>query len=265
MAAAAARLWCDLNNQSNLWMCKPHKKSVGTVVDWIGGRYVLNAGFGCLTDAKRQRGILACASALDNATERSAYERDLGFLGHARAILGLPTSALDGAYTPLERGGPPWAAVFLTADARARLNDLLAVLRARACAWFACAVDDAALILTKNPPPLNMRMASDAYIDSSGGAIFGACAGDWWLFLLAGDWLCRHITFLESVGPCVNIIMFGAPLARANVDIVLDGDSTAAGAMLTWRAKARDLQRLNRRLELEPAYQAVQTRLWVEH
>eukprot|EP00965_Chrysotila_dentata_P121223 4008308-Pleurochrysis_carterae.AAC.1 len=61
---------------------------------------------------------------------------------------------------------------FYTTDARARLSDLLAVLRARACAWFACAVDDAALALTGSPPPLYMRMASDAYIDSSGGAIF---------------------------------------------------------------------------------------------
>eukprot|EP00965_Chrysotila_dentata_P098052 3242395-Pleurochrysis_carterae.AAC.1 len=83
-------------------MCGPHKKGLGTVIDWIGGRYVCNGGFGCLTAAKRARAALACAHALSSSSTRSEYEKDLGFLAHVRAILGVPAHVLNGAYRPLE-------------------------------------------------------------------------------------------------------------------------------------------------------------------
>ena len=45
-------------NKANYWLSE--KASEGTVIDFIGGRLVLNGGFGCLSPSKHARAVADC-------------------------------------------------------------------------------------------------------------------------------------------------------------------------------------------------------------
>eukprot|EP00900_Chrysochromulina_parva_P014812 jgi/Chrpa1/23331/Chrysochromulina_OHIO_Genome00028025-RA len=53
--AAGARIWDDTCAKANYWLSE--KASAGTVIDFIGGRLVLNGGFGCLSPSKHARAV----------------------------------------------------------------------------------------------------------------------------------------------------------------------------------------------------------------
>ena len=53
LAAQGTRIWRDMNVKANFWLSD--KSNAGTVMDVIGGRMVLNGGFGCLSPSKSAR------------------------------------------------------------------------------------------------------------------------------------------------------------------------------------------------------------------
>ena len=79
-------IWQSMCDRANIWRA-PEAIIIGTCVLWIGGRCVLNGGFGCLVPSKRQRAIEACSAALDGLLTRDAYEASNSFLGYAQDVL----------------------------------------------------------------------------------------------------------------------------------------------------------------------------------
>ena len=137
-------IWQSMCDRANIWRA-PEAIIIGTCVLWIGGRCVLNGGFGCLVPSKRQRAIEACSAALDGSLTRDAYEASNSFLGHAQDVLHFPVGSLQGITGPLLRPGFGSDLVELTALARDKYTAVIEMLRTRPYARFMAGVNDAAL------------------------------------------------------------------------------------------------------------------------
>ena len=70
MFAAGARIWDDTCAKANYWLSE--KASAGTVIDFIGGRLVLNGGFGCLSPSKHARAVTDSMTVCAGAITREA-------------------------------------------------------------------------------------------------------------------------------------------------------------------------------------------------
>ena len=97
-------IWREMCDRANIWRA-PEAVIIGTCVIWIGGRCVLNGGFGCLVPSKRQRAIEAIKAALNGTLSRDDYESNNSFLGYANDILQFPAGALQGITGPLRASG----------------------------------------------------------------------------------------------------------------------------------------------------------------
>ena len=63
LTAAGARIWRAICGKCNYWLST--KSGAGTVFDYIGGRIVLNGGFGCMSPSKSARAIGDTVAAID--------------------------------------------------------------------------------------------------------------------------------------------------------------------------------------------------------
>ena len=71
--------------------------------------------------------------------------------------------------------------------------------------------------------------------------------GLWWRFKLTGEWLDRHITLTESIGPGIGSLAT-VPLFPDDIN-VLASDATAAAAAGIDHAASTDLQAMRIRLK----------------
>ena len=69
LLAAGARIWRTECRKANYWLSE--KACAGTVLDYIGGRLVLNGGFGCITPSKRARAMADSKAAIDGRLIRA--------------------------------------------------------------------------------------------------------------------------------------------------------------------------------------------------
>ena len=66
--------------------------------------------------------------------------------------------------------------------------------------------------------------------------VCGVADGVYWRFKLEGEWLHRHITLTESLGPALNARMFARRFC--NNIFVFEDDATAGVAAAGWKAHA---------------------------
>ena len=281
LGAKGMDLWTAQCATLRLWMSE--KKGAGTVSDWIGGRYVENAGFGCLVPHKRARAIASSHAALAGALTRDELRSHVSFLVHADDLLNFPLGARQGLMSPLHGDAPGHClATVVGTAAEPKLRDIIELLQTRPAAPFSCAVDDARHTALESGT-MWLRMQSDACTDSqrlpndevapgvvtclrdSAGMphVCGCAEGVLWLFRLDTEWLRRHITLIEGCGPFGNVYMFAGlyPLAQ----LLQETDASAAAAASLWRARVADLQYLSQRAARDEVYRNAIPRLWTEH
>ena len=93
--------------------------------------------------------------------------------------------------------------------------------------------------------------------------VCGVADGVYWRFKLTGEWLHRHITLTESLGPALNTRMFAWRFC--NDIFVHEVDATAGIATAGWTAHAAQLQVLQDCLAASPDYAELADALWVRH
>lgn len=266
LAVIGVLLWNEQNSSGKITMCKPHKKQLGTVVDAIGARNVLNGGFGCTIPSKRARAIVNCSLALQGKLSRDEFESNNGLLVHLQDILDLPIHALHGISRPLKLPGFGEQMILLTQDVRERYTNLISLLQTRSGAVFLCAVPDAKLqesLSNRVMPVPKVHMASDACTDAQQPAIFGIALGIFYYLPLDREWLCKSINVLEATGRGLNYLVLGRIFDQTQ--LVNEGDNISALASGLHRAKADDLRRVQEALERCESYSPIAKRSWECH
>jgi hypothetical protein len=271
LAAAATYIWRTMNGEANMRM-QPHV-AYGTCTDWIGGRYVLTGGFGCVTPSKRERAILNIERSLEGSLSRELYEKNNSFLVHVADICDWPTESLRGIYAPLKVPGFDEDCVTLTPMASTRLRAVLNLLRTRPLASFWAGVADAyfkwagaggslqpirthAFDTCTDPQPTPTNPNPTPHVA-------GMVDGLWWRFALTGEWLDRHITLTEAIGPAIGALV-GVPRFPHDIN-VLASDATAAAAAGIDTARAEDLLAMRMTLKDEPRYRENEASMWHTH
>ena len=143
LAAKGTFLWREMNGEAGIRM-QPHV-AYGTCTDWIGGRFLVTAGFGCLAPSKRERAIINVERSLAGELSRELFEKNNSFLVHVADICDWPVDSLKGIYGPLKRPGFDDDLVAMTPIATTRLRAVQDLLRERPLASFWSGVADALL------------------------------------------------------------------------------------------------------------------------
>ena len=256
LAAAGIAIWKAMNSEAKIWLAEG-AAVVGTCNTWIGGRTVINGGFGCLTPHKRDKAVIACNKALRGELNRDEYESNNSFLSFANDILDFPPGTLRGIAAPLKVPGFGDDLVTLApgSNARNQYEAVLKLLKHRGLASFHTGVVDAGQQWSGVGMPVSMPIvffASDACTDPEPTAaqpfprphICGVVCGLYWRFPLTGDWLDRHITLTEASGPAIHQIL--TTRLFPNAVKVLATDATSAMAVGVHSAKRDDLMALDR-------------------
>tara|TARA_B110000503_G_scaffold47688_1_gene77649 strand:- start:114 stop:5735 length:5622 start_codon:yes stop_codon:yes gene_type:complete len=268
LGALGAQKWRQLLHDANVWVSA--KTGAGTVIHSHGGRYVLNGGFTCLIPNKHARGVAAAQQALTTGVTRDELVANNSFFVHVHDIANLKEGTLKGMWAPIKQPGVGTDTVVLTEQQHPRARQcylsIVEQLRTRASASFYCAVADAHV----EDPFTGVRQtfsnaSSDACTDPVIGLpqVVGWLDGCYWSFELQGEWLLRHITVTEALGIAGNVLMFGesAPAAA----LLLEGDATAALAMIMGTTDSPDLQYMNTRLKETKTWKTVSATLWGIH
>ena len=271
LAALGTMVWRQMNARAGIEL--QSTIIYGTCTDWIGGRFVLQGGFGCLTPSKRTRAIEQCQKALAGNITREEYESNNSFLGHVADICAWPAGTLQGITGPLMRPGFDDDLVKLTEQARERYRNAIVLLESRCFASFHAGVQDAYEMWSgRGSALLPIRThASDCCTDpqphesnaNPAPHVAGFCEGYFWRYKLEGEWLKRHITLTEATGPCLNALMT-VPKFPDDIN-VLNADATAAIAAGTGRAKAAHTQLMQRELEKCISYKKHADSCWYDH
>ena len=87
LAALGTQAWRRILNDANIWVSA--KVGFGTIIHSHGGRFVLNAGYTCLTPNKLARGIDTACTALSAGITRDELEANNSFLVHVHDIANL--------------------------------------------------------------------------------------------------------------------------------------------------------------------------------
>ena len=123
-----------MNKKARIKMCSVDKRGLGTVIDSIGARNVISAGFGTLLPCKRMRALAECDLALQGSLSRDRFEANNGLLVHAADIVDFP----PGIWRPLSLPGWGSDPIVLTYDARDRYSEIVLILSTRSGATFMC-------------------------------------------------------------------------------------------------------------------------------
>ena len=271
LCAEATKIWRGMNGEANMLM-QP-RIAYGTCNDWIGGRYVLNGGFGCVNPSKKARAIEKVQLSLQGSLTRELFEKNNSFLVHIADICDWPADALKGIYGPLKRPGFDTDLVVMTPIAAAKLRAVLVLLRTRPLASFWSGVTDAFEIWSgSGDAQKSIRVhAFDTCTDPSPTAsnpnpsphVAGMVDGLWWRYKLTGEWRDRHITLTEAIGPAIGALKT-VPLFPDDIN-VLASDATAAAAAGIDKAAAEDLQAMRLTLKEEPIFQQHAHTTWHKH
>lgn len=267
LTAEGTAIWRRLCKQSNYWLSA--KSGAGTVVDFIGGREVLNGGFGCLPPSKHARAIADTEAAIAGALSRDALESHNSFLVHVHEWLDFPVGTLKGLSAPLKMHfGTGDEQVSMTESVTAQFKAILHLLHTRNAASFWSGIDEAGElrergIIGTEGIMFAPRFASDSCSDVEHPHICGMAGGLFFRFPLEGEWRHRHITLTEACGTVLCIMIF--PKYFPKYELMVEGDATAALAAAVGTASSEDLIYLRRRAEQEPTYSAAALRAWITH
>ena len=272
LAVAGIAIWKAMNAEANIWLAEG-AAIVGTCNTWIGGRTVINGGFGCLTPQKRERALVACQAALRGELNRDQYESNNSFLSFANDILDFPPGTLRGIAAPLKIPGfgEDRVVLALGSTARTQYEAVADLIKHKALASFHAGVTDAGQEWSGDGAPTSSPItffASDACTDPLPTKeqphprphICGVVCGLFWRFPLTGEWLNRHITLTEACGPAIHKILTTS-LFPGSVK-VLTADATSATAVGVHTAKRDDLVALDRCLA---KLQLDESDLWMLH
>lgn len=271
LAAVGTFLWRRMNKEANIWL-QDHV-IYGTCTTWIGGRYVLSAGFGCLTPSKKSRALAQCKKALAGTLTREEYESNNSFLVHVNDICDWPTGALQGLTGPLKVPGFDDDRVIMTPQAAERYQNAIVLLETHSFASFMSGIEDAYYRWSGKGAAL-VRIhthATDCCTDPEPHEfncnprphVAGFCEGYFWRFPLEGEWLKKHITLTEATGPALSVLQT-VPLFPDEINL-LASDATAALAAGTGSSKSADTQLMQRELEKTESYNLHRETLWYDH
>ena len=256
-AALIARDVVELNAECNVWIAEPHKCPLGTCVDHIGVRLVVNGGFGTLSPSKRVRALAACRGAASAQLTPTDFEAGISLLGFVVDAVFIDRALLNGMGRQLavaRRLSLP--RVQLSASAVAQMLEIEFFISTRASASFAAAVPDALVSNFVSPPSPPIVLSSDActgshdpdsgeLVDERGAldpAIFGHAHGIAFRLRLEGPWRRLHITVTETVGAALCAIEFSQRFTFSRY--LAQTDVSASYAFLRGRSSSECLQRL---------------------
>ena len=129
-----AMVWRTACRECNYWLSE--KACAGTVLDYIGGRLVLNGGFGCISPSKRARAIADSEAAIGGRLTREQLESHNSFLVHVHEWLDFPMGTLKGLSAPLKLPGSPEQRATLSEHVRAQHRRIIELLQTRHAASF---------------------------------------------------------------------------------------------------------------------------------
>ena len=266
LAAIGTRIWRDMNRQANFWLST--KSGAGTILDFIGGRLVLNGGFGCLSPSKRARAVRNTMAALEGKLSRETLESHNSFLVHAAEWLNFPEGTLKGLWAPLKLPGSMEQMAVIDGLTASRFNNVLSLLHARDSASFWSGVDDTLeiqedLAAGGTSTVFAPHFMSDACSDVENPFICGYAAGLYWRFPLTGEWRQRHITLTEACGSMLNLLIFPRYWPRAQY--LVPTDATAALAAVLSKQASSNLIYLRQRAEEEHSFLEAIERAWGNH
>ena len=266
--AAGARTWIDMCAKANYWLSD--KASAGTVVDFIGGRLVLNGGFGCLSPSKHARAIADSLTVCEGTTiTREALESHNSFLVHVHDWLDFPAGTLKGLSAPLRTPGTPEQHAVISDKVREQHKRIIDLLHTRQMASFWSGVHEATRgqVDSDGAKPalaiFSPRFSSDACSDVAQPFICGVCNGLYFRYPLDGDWRRRHITITEACGTVLTLMILAEYFPMG--EIMLESDATASLATARATTAADDLIYLRRRAEQVERFRVATRRAWITH
>jgi hypothetical protein len=275
--AVGLKIWRQQVNDQNVWMSQ--KVGAGTIIDSIGGRFVLNGGFSCLVPNKKTRCSQECIKALSSeGITRDELVANNSFIVHVDDLINLPPGSRAGIWAPTKGPGFGTDRVHLNATkengeklwthAAASYERIITALEQRPYASFHCAIPDA-------PTPdtwaakciMSERATSDACTNPKSGRphVYGQLNGVFWKYPIDGEWRLKHINITESLGPFGNLLTFGVASARGNTPLILGTDNTSAAACMLGTAKSIDLITVAAIGRKAPEYEEAAANAWVEH
>ncbi|KOO32751.1 hypothetical protein Ctob_016308 [Chrysochromulina tobinii] len=267
LLAAGARLWRTACRECNYWLSE--KACAGTVLDYIGGRLVLNGGFGCISPSKRARAIADSEAAIGGRLTREQLESHNSFLVHVHEWLDFPMGTLKGLSAPLKLPGSPEQRATLSDRVRAQHRRIIELLQTRHAASFWSGVDEAARLGGAEDGAgfdaviFAPRITSDACSDVEHPHICGVCNGLFFRFPLDGAWQRRHITITETCGTVLALTIFAEYFPHD--ELLVESDATASLASAQALAVTENLIYIRRRAEEIGTFQNATRRAWLLH
>ena len=266
LSSVGTSIWRSCNRKANYWLSA--KCGAGTVIDFIGGREVLNGGFGCMPPTKHTRAIHDTIEAIEGRITREQLESHNSFLVHVGEWLDFPLGTLKGLSAPLKPPGRLEDLAHIGETTRDQFKAVLDLLTTRHAASFWSGVDEAPTqraggIVGTEGILFAPRFASDSCSDVERPFICGMAGGLFFRFELSGDWRFRHITLTEACGTVLMMLVF--PRYFPHLQLLLESDATSALATVAATASSDDLTYLRRRAEQEPSYREAIERAWCTH
>ena len=267
LLAAGARIWRTACRECNYWLSE--KACAGTVLDYIGGRLVLNGGFGCISPSKRARAIADSEAAIGGRLTREQLESHNSFLVHVHEWLDFPMGTLKGLSAPLKLPGSPEQRATLSDRVRAQHRRIIELLQTRHAASFWSGVDEAARLGGAEDGAgfeaiiFAPRITSDACSDVDHPYICGVCNGLFFRFPLDGAWQRRHITITETCGTVLALTIFARYFPHD--ELLVESDATASLASAQALAMTENLIYIRRRAEEIGAFREATRRAWLLH
>jgi hypothetical protein len=267
LLAAGSLIWRSMCREGNYWLSA--KACAGTVVDYIGGRLVLNGGFGCLSPTKHARAVSNSMAYLEGALSRDELESHNSFLVHVHDWLDFPEGTLKGLSAPLKLPGMPEQMAVVQPAVAAQHTTIIELLRSRCAASFWSGVDEAKRVRSGGGGAdfdgviFAPRITSDSCSDVANPSICAVANGLFFRFPLVGEWRYRHITLTEACGTVLAVMIFGSYFPE--LELMVESDATASLAAARATAAADDLLMLRRRADKEERFREAKARTWVTH
>jgi hypothetical protein len=211
------------------------KLEIGTVVNPIGSRIVVSAGYICLPPIKIRKLVAGVIVAKSGKASYDEYESHCGLAAHAAQILIFERGSLHGIARPLMADQAKKRGVItMTADSSAVNDYLLARVTDTPYVPFYTAVLEPAdcvttILATSSPPCLTSDSCTGTDTDFPGSGTW--LQGLWYRWAFSAFWQRFHITCLEYVGQKVGRVAM-APFLEHEPLVLNAGDNIAAQAAL---------------------------------
>ena len=262
LLVAGIVIWRMMCKRANFWLSD--KAGAGTVFDYIGGRLVLNGGYGCLPPSKHARAIADTVAAIEGRSTREELESSNSFLVHVHDWLDFPKGTLKGISAPLKVPGHAEQLAVVEGHVLDQFNTILGRLHTRNAASFWSGVDDTEDGSAGfNGLTFAPRLMSDSCSDVAAPHICGMAGGLYFRFPLEGAWRRRHITLTEACGTSLCLIIL--PPYFPNLELLVESDATASLAAAEATAAAPDLLYMRRRAAQVPTFAEATLRAWLTH